>query len=109
MIHPKIMRYKDLDLLYKHKYSRLKIKVVMNWFELLSLIAATFLIALKTFFWLKIGHISIVIALTLLISLTVTYLIFHFRKYQLTITRFDKEDLYRDICRKLIDKSKKLN
>jgi hypothetical protein len=106
MIHPKIMRYKDLDLLYKHEYSQLKIKVALNWFEFLSLIVVTLLIALKIFFWLKIGHLSINIALTLLISFTITYLFSHFRRYQLTITRFDKEDLYKSICRKLIHKSK---
>ncbi len=106
MTHPKIMRYKDIDLLYKYEYSQLKIKVAMNWFEILSLIVVTALITLKAFSWLKFGHLSINIALTILISFTITYLFSHFRKYKLTINRFDKENIYKEVCRKLINESK---
>jgi hypothetical protein len=106
MMHPKIMRYKNLDLLYNKKYSQLKIKVALNWFEIFSLLVATFLIALKTFSWLKIGDLSITIVSTLIITFLTTYLFSIFRKYQLKITRFDKEDMYRDICRELINKAK---
>lgn len=106
MIHPKIMRYKNLDLLYKKKYAELKIKIALNWFEILSLIVVTFLITLKTFLWLKIRDLSIIIISALIISFLIAYLFSIFRKYQLKITRFDKEDIYRDICRELINKAK---
>ena len=106
MIHPKIMRYKNLDLLYKKKYAELKIKVALNWFEILSLVVVSFLITIKTFLWLKIRDLSITITSALIISFLATYFFARFRKYQLKITRFDKEDIYRNICRELIKKAK---
>jgi uncharacterized membrane protein YGL010W len=108
MVHPKIMRYKDLDLLYQNAYNHLKIEIALNWFEITSLTVAIFLLILKVFLLLKIGNLSISIALTIIVSFTIIYLVVYLRKYQLKITRFDKEKMYKKICRKLIKKSKDL-
>ena len=107
MEHPKITRYKNLDLLYNQRYTQLKIKVALNWFEIFAFIVVTFLITLKAFLWLNIRNLSIIMVSTLLISFLTAYIFASFRKYQLKITRFDKEDIYRAICKELIDKAKK--
>jgi hypothetical protein len=100
------LRTKDRDLLFKKEYSKLKIKVALNWFEIFALLIVAFLVSLKTAFYLNIGSTTISLVISLAIALGITFLFSIFRKYQLKITRFDKEHIYKRISNDLIDKSK---
>ena len=100
------LRYRDRDALFKKEFSELKIKVALNWFEIIALIAVSFLGSTKILFMLKIESITINILFSFTISLLVALLFSRFRKYQLKITRFDKEHIYKKISKDLIDKTK---
>ena len=100
------LRYRDRDILFKKEYSELKIKVVLNWFEITALLAVTFFISLKLTSYLKLESILIPVIISFASALVITYLFCCFRKYQLKITRFDKEHIYKKISDELIDKTK---
>ncbi len=97
---------RDRDLLFKKEYTQLKIKVALNWFEIFALLIVVFLVSLKTSSYLNIESIAISIILSLVIAIGITLFFSIFRKYQLNITRFDKEHIYKKISNDLIDKSK---
>jgi hypothetical protein len=105
---PKIkLRYKDRDILFNKEFSELKIKVALNWFEIIVLILLSLIVSFKSLQFLEVESISIIIISSLSFSALVTYFFCLFRKYQLKITRFDQEHIYQKISNELIDKSKK--
>jgi len=107
MVSSKIkLKTRDRDLLFKKEFSKLKIKVALNWFEILALLIVSFLATLKIAFYLNIGSITISVVISLIVAIAITFLFSFFRKYQLNITRFDKEYIYKKISNDLIDKSK---
>lgn len=104
---PKIkLRYSDRDTLFKKEYSELKIKVALNWFEIIALITVSIIGLFKIIQISEIKSIPVIIVLSLLGSTLITLLFCSFRKYQLKISRFDKEHIYKKISNDLIDKSK---
>ena len=101
------LKYRDRDTLFKKEYSELKIKVALNWFELIALLLVGFFLSIKvSISYLKIESIFITVVISLIIALGIVFLFSCFRKYQLKITRFDKEHIYKKISKDLIDESK---
>ncbi|PCJ25028.1 MAG: hypothetical protein COA97_08610 [Flavobacteriales bacterium] len=100
------LRYRDRDTMFKKEYSELKIKVALNWFEIFALITVSSLLSFKMISYMNLGNIFIPIITSLGVALITTYLFCRFRNYQLNITRFDKEDIYKKISNDLIDKVK---
>ena len=100
------LRYRDRDTLFKKEFSELRIKVALNWFEIIALITLSFIGSFKALHLIKFGGITINVIISVVISLIVATLFSRFRKYQLKITRFDKEHIYKKISADLIDKSK---
>ncbi len=101
------LRSRDRDILFKKEYAQLKIKVALNWFEIFALLIVSFLATLKTSTHLKIGSISLSVLISLIVAIGIAFVFSMFRKYQLKITRFDKEHIYKKISNDLIDKTKK--
>ena len=100
------LRYRDRDTLFKKEFSELRIKVALNWFEIIALITLTFLGSIKALLMLGVSSIPTNIVISFLISLLVAFMFSRFRNYQLKITRFDKEHIYKKISADLIDKTK---
>lgn len=100
------LRYRDRNLLFKKEYSELKIKVALNWFEIITLIVVVFLVSLKLSFYLNLESLVGSIIISFISTIIITSLFCYFRKYQLKITRFDKEHIYKKISNELIEKSK---
>jgi len=99
--------YSERDKLFQKQLSELKTKVLLNWFEIFILLAVSFFITLKIIMILRTESMVIQIGLSILSSLIVTLLFCSFRGYQLNITRFDKEYIYKKISNELMDESKK--
>jgi hypothetical protein len=100
------LKTKDRDAFFKKEFSRLKIKVALNWFELVALFLVTFFGTLKLCFMLSISSIALYIIVSTIAAGLVALLFSCFRKYQLKITRFDKEHIYKKISADLIEQSK---
>jgi hypothetical protein len=100
------LRTRDRDTLFKKEFSELKIKIALNWFEIVALLAISFFIFLKIISYFQIVNILFTIIIAVIASLIVTYIFCCVRKYKLNITRFDKEDIYKKISADLIDKKK---
>lgn len=100
------LRTRDRDTFFKKEFSKLRIKVALNWFEIIALFLVAFLSILKLSFIVGIGDIALSIIIALVVAILITFLFSCFRKYQLKITRFDKEHIYKKISEDLIDKSK---
>ena len=100
------LRTRDRDTFFKKEFSKLKIKVALNWFELVALFLVTFLGTLKACFVLGLSYITLSIFIAIILATSIALLFSLFRKYQLKITRFDKEHIYKKISETLIDKSK---
>lgn len=99
------LKTKERDALFKEEFSKLKIKVALNWFEIIVLIIVSFLGTLK----ISLSYIDSIffsVLVALFIALVVAFIFASFRNYQLRITRFDKEHIYKKISADLIDKSK---
>ena len=101
------LSYSERDKLFKKEYSELKNRVALNWFEIFALLVVSFFIALKTLTYFSIDSIAILTMISLIIAGGVCFLFCCFRKYQLKITRFDKEHIYKKISQELMDESKK--
>ena len=102
------LRYRDRDALFKKEYTELKIKVALNWFEIFALIVVSFFLSYKLVNYITtFDSMAIPIIISLIATAIITYLFCCFRKYQLNITRFDKEHIYKKISNDLIDKTKK--
>jgi len=101
------LKYSERDALFKKEYSELKIKVALNWFELIALLLVGFFLSIKvSISYLKIESIFVSVIISLMIALGVVFLFSCFRKYQLKISRFDKEHIYKKISKDLIEESK---
>ena len=94
------------DLFFKKEFSKLKIKVALNWFEIVALFIVAFLGVLKTCFVLGMNNIVFSAIIAIVISILITLLFSCFRNYQLRVTRFDKEHIYKKISADLIEQSK---
>jgi hypothetical protein len=99
----------ERDKLFKREFTELKIKVALNWFELMVLMLISFSISFKLVYSYSWEYLFIPMIIATLISILITGVFSFFRKYQLNISRFDKEDIYKNISEKLIDESKKCN
>ena len=95
--------YTERDKLFKKEYNELKIKVALNWFEIIALIIVTFFITLKATSLLQLDSIIIPVSISLIAAGGLTFLFCCFRKYQLKITRFDREHIYKKISKDLIE------
>jgi hypothetical protein len=84
------------DPLFVEEYNNLKSKVVLNWIELFALLVVSFLITLKflNVYWETSEAPLIISCLT---SVLITGVFLYFKKYQLSITPFDKENIYKKI------------
>lgn len=100
------LRYRDRDTLFKKEYAELRVKVALNWFEIIALLSVSFFISLKLIYLFNWETLLIPVIISILVSIGITYLFCCFRKYQLKITRFDKEHIYQKISKDLIDKTK---
>lgn len=100
------LKTKDRDVYFKKEFSKLKIKVALNWFELVALFLVAFFIVLKASFMLQKDYVAASLFISLLISTSVVLLFSSFRKHQLRITRFDKEHIYKKISEDLFEQSK---
>ena len=100
------LRYRDRDTLFKKEFSELKIKVALNWFEMVALILLSLIGSFKVLQFFQLKNIILLFVLSFFISALITYFFCLFRKYQLKITRFDKEHIYKKISNDLIDKTK---
>jgi hypothetical protein len=100
------LKTKDRDVFFKKEFSKLKIKVALNWFELIALFLVTFLGVLKLCFFIGISYVAISIIISIFFAILISLLFSYLRKYQLKITRFDKEHIYKKISADLIEQSK---
>jgi hypothetical protein len=101
------LRYRDRDTLFKKEHTELKIKVALNWFELAVLVIVnSFLSYIGINHFFQFENIFIPVGIAVVISVGISYLFCCFRNYQLKITRFDKEHIYKKISNELIDKTK---
>lgn len=100
------LRTRDRDAFFKKEYSKLKIKVALNWFEIIALFLVAFFGVLKISFILGLSSIGLSAIISLIAASLITLLFSAFRNYQLKITRYDKEHIYKQISNKLIEKSK---
>ena len=85
------------DQLFIQEYNNLKSKIILNWIELFTLLAVTFLITLKFLNVVYWKTASTPFAISCIISVLVTVLFLYLKKYQLSITQFDKENIYKKI------------
>jgi hypothetical protein len=109
MVSSKIrLKYKDRDILFQKEYNQLKIKVASNWLEIVTLVAIIFFISFKTCLSCNVENIIISILISGSLTFIIAFLVSHIRNYQLKITRYDKEDVYKKISHDLIEKSKNL-
>lgn len=95
--------YRIRDLRYQKEYSALKIKIALNCFELFALfivIAIGLYLLLSLTTW-KTMDVPIIISIVL--SLAITFIFYRIKKYQINITRFDKEDIYKKISKDLLN------
>ncbi len=100
------LSYKERDKLFKKYYAELKIKVALNWFELLALLVLSFFICYKTFGYIGVTDKITSIIMAIVGSIIVTLLFVYIRKYKLTINRFDRERIYKKLSSELIEESK---
>ena len=100
------LKTRDRDIFFKKEFSKLKIKVALNWFELIALFLVTFLGVIKLTFILKMSSITLSVIIAVVLATAVALLFSYFRNYQLKITRFDKEHIYKKISADLIEKTK---
>lgn len=83
--------------LFIQEYNNLKSKIVLNWIELFTLLVVSFLITLKflnVIYWEK---STTPLTTSCLTSVLITGLFLYIKKYQLSITPFDKETIYKKI------------
>lgn len=93
--------YRERDKLFKKYYVELKIKVALNWFELIALLVVSFFGSFKL---LKVmgmhNNVSCILS-GLVIASIITGLFSYIRKYRLSINRFDKERIYKRVSNEL--------
>ena len=97
----------ERDRLFKKEFTELRIKVALNWFELFVLLLISFSVSYKLASLFTWKSIFIPLAISVLAGILITGVFSFFRNYQLSISRFDKEDIYKKISDDLINESKK--
>ena len=100
------LKTRERNVFFKKEFLKLKIKVALNWFELSVLFTVTFWGTLKACFIFDLSYSALSLLITTLIAALIVLLFSYFRKYQLKITRFDKEHIYKKISADLFEKSK---
>jgi hypothetical protein len=97
------LKNSHVNLLFEKKYLKLKIKVFLNWLEISTLILISIIIIIKTTL-----RLNFVLTLLIISSIaTILLIIITLRDYKLKINRFDKEDIYAEISKMLLEKIKK--
>ena len=98
--------YKERDKLYQKEYSSLKIKIALNCFEIFAIFIFT---ALGLYALMNTAHnweiFFTPIAISIVISLIITIIFFKVKNYKVSISRFDKEDLYKKVSKELFNKA----
>lgn len=107
MVASKIkLSYRERNKLYKKYYNELKIKVTLNWFELIALLILAFFVFFKVFGYIGVNGKTTTIIMSIISSIVLTSLFSYIRRYKLTINRFDKENIYKRLSNELIEESK---
>lgn len=99
------LSYRDRDKLFKKYFTELKIKVALNWFELLALLTVSLFTSYKLLAYSGSNRATSIV-MSVIISIVITCLFCYIRKYKLTINRFDKEHIYKRLSNELIEESK---
>ncbi len=100
------LSYKDRDKLFKKYFTELKIKVALNWFELIALLLVLLFVSFKLFTYAGVSDKITVIIMALVSSIVITLIFSYIRKYKLSINRFDKENIYIRLSTELIEECK---
>lgn len=95
--------YRIRDLKYKKEYAALKIKIALNCFELLTLYLVLFIVFFMLTNITSWSNITTPIAISGIISFVFVFLFYKHKNYQLTINRFDKENIYKKISQELLN------
>lgn len=98
--------YRARDILFKKYFNELKIKVALNWCELIALLIITFFICFKLYGKIGVNSKTTILVISVATSFAVTLVFSYIRKYKLSINRFDKENLYKRVSKELIEKTK---
>lgn len=93
--------YRERDKLFKKYYIELKIKVALNWFELIALLVVSFFGAFKLVKVMGMHNRVSCILSAIVIACVITALFSYIRKYRLSINRFDKERIYKRVSNEL--------
>jgi len=95
--------YRERDKLYQKEYSALKIKIALNCFELFAMCVVLsigfYLLATTLFEWTDPFPPT---AISIVLGLILTGVFFKVKNYQVYISRFDKEDIYKKISKDLL-------
>ena len=100
------LSYKERDKLFKKYFTELKIKVALNWFELIALLILSFFISFKSLKYLSVTDNFTAIIMSVIAAIIITGVFSYIRKYKLSINRFDKEHIYKRLSSELIEESK---
>lgn len=98
--------YRERDKLFKKYFNELKVKVALNWFELVALLLVSLFVSyqLTAYFGVKSKTTGIIMAV--FASFFITFIFSYIRKYKLSINRFDKEKIYKRVSNELIEETK---
>lgn len=93
--------YKERDKLFKKYFVELKIKVTLNWFELIALLVLSFIGSFKLVKAMGVSSRPMCMIAAFFIAIVFTLLFSYIRKYKLKIDRFDKERIYKRVSSEL--------
>jgi len=85
------------DKLFIKEYDNLKNNIILNWIELFTLLLVSFLVSLKFLNVIYWEHQTTPTLISGVLALFITVLFFSIKKHQLSITQFDKENIYKKI------------
>ena len=104
------LSYRERDRLFRKEYADLRIKVALNFLELLIFACLIFILVYSilenVIDW---SNIATPVIISLITSLVSTGIFYKTRKYQLTISRFDKEKIYKKVSNELLEEKKRTN
>jgi hypothetical protein len=98
--------YKERDALFQKYYTEFKIKVALNWFELIALLAVSFFVSYKVLKYVGMEKITTCLIMAIAASAGITIVFSYIRKYKLSINRFDKERIYKRVSSELFEENK---
>ncbi|MDF1673925.1 MAG: hypothetical protein P1U41_10485 [Vicingaceae bacterium] len=93
--------YRERDQLFKKYYIELKIKVALNWFELVALLVVSLFGSFKLVKAIGMQNRVSCFLCAVVIACIITALFGYIRKYRLSINRFDKERIYKRVSNEL--------